>query len=232
MVVRQKNKFMDSMYMQMDSLFLVLAAFLVSAGSLFLLLRDCKKNIEDFKISKNFVIYSAGMIILSIGVSFLFAKVYISNDFLFSLKRIVLLSVMWPIAYTDITSYRIPNVFIIYGLICRGIILIWEFFVLGLSIWIILLPELIASVALVVAALLCAFIIKNSIGFGDIKLFVVMGLMQGLDGIWGSIFASLIISFIISAILLISKKKTRKDTIPFGPALVAGTFISICLTGM
>jgi len=218
--------------MQIDSLFLVVAAFLVSAGSLFLLSQDCKKNIKDFKISKGFVIYSAVMIVLSIGVSILFAKVYISNEFLFSLKRIALLSVMWPIAYTDVITYRIPNVFIIYGLICRGIILIWEFFVFGLSIWTIVLPELIASVALVVAALLCAFIIKNSVGFGDIKLFVVMGLMQGLDGVWGSIFVSLLISFIVSAVLLISKKKTRKDTIPFGPALVAGTFISICLTGM
>lgn len=216
----------------MNSLLLIVAAVIISTISLFLLLRDCKKNITGFKITKVFVIYSGSMIAISIGISVLFAMVYTSNEFVFSLKRIVLLSVMWPVAYTDMTSYRIPNVFIIFGLICRGAILIYELFVFGFSVWTILLPEVIASVALVVAALLCALIIKNSIGFGDIKLFAIMGLMQGLDGIWGSIFVSLIISFIVSAVLLISKKKTRKDTIPFGPALVAGTFISICLTGM
>ena len=74
--------------------------------------------------------------------------------------------------------------------------------------------------------------IKNGIGFGDMKLFIVMGLMLGLDGIWGAVFLALIVSFLIAAFALITKKKTRKDAIPFGPALVIGTYLSICLSGM
>ena len=86
--------------------------------------------------------------------------------------------------------------------------------------------------ALLLAAFLCTLLMKNSVGAGDMKLFVVMGLLLGMHGIWGAIFASLIVSFVVAIVLLVSKKKTRKDAIPFGPALVVGTFLSVFLTGM
>lgn len=213
---------------------IIIGTAIVLCGiSFVLLVRDCRKNIEDFEIkNKGFLIYSVIMCAATVGISVVFATIYTDNELLFSLKRIALLSIMWPVAYTDKMSYRIPNAFIIFGLVCRGLILVAELVVYGWNIWPTLLMEVIAAVALVVAALLCSLVIKNSIGFGDIKLFFVMGLMQGLDGVWSSIFLSLIFSFIISVVLLAKKKKTRKDVIPFGPAIVAGTFLSICLTGM
>ena len=96
----------------------------------------------------------------------------------------------------------------------------------------ILLSEIIAAAALFIAAVLCTLCIKNSIGYGDIKLFIVMGLLLGLTGIWSAIFLSLIVSFVVSVYFLITKKKGRKDLIPFGPALVIGTYLSVCLSGM
>ena len=59
-----------------------------------------------------------------------------------------------------------------------------------------------------------------------------MGLMLGLDGIWGAVFASLVLSFLLAVFLLVTKKKSRKDVIPFAPAIVLGTFVSVFLTGM
>lgn len=181
---------------------------------------------------KGIYIYCTIMSLISILISSMFVFVFNENDLWFSLKRVILLSVMWPIAYIDFKTYRIPNVFILYGLIGRAIILIFELIFVRNYIGSIIKSEIIASAVLIVSALLCTIIIKNSIGFGDVKLFLVMGLMQGIDGVWSSIFLSLIISFIVAVILLISKKKTRKDAIPFGPSLVIGTFISILLTGM
>ena len=94
------------------------------------------------------------------------------------------------------------------------------------------LSEVIAAAGLAAAALLCGLLLKGSIGFGDIKLFIVMGLLLGLEGIWSAIFISLIVSFIISVYLLATKKKSRKDAIPFAPALMIGTYISIIITGI
>lgn len=184
------------------------------------------------RLTRELLIYGIVMILLTVGIAVTMALLYTDNTFIFSIKRICLLSLLWPIAYIDLKSYRIPNLFIGAGLTYRGIILAFELFLENENLLHTVIADVIAAVALGLAALLCGLLIKNSIGFGDVKLFIVMGLLLSLDGIWSSIFVSLIISFVLSVILLISKKRTRKDVVPFGPALMAGTFISVFLTGM
>ncbi|MEG1887250.1 MAG: A24 family peptidase [Oscillospiraceae bacterium] len=215
--------------------------FVLCVISFVILLRDekthdknnekCNQN-KKIPLSKKAMAYSIIMTLITIGVSILFCTIYKENGFWISLKRISLLTMLWPIAYTDFTSYRIPNPFIILGLTYRIIILPLEVLFDANFVWATVLSEVIAAGALFIAAGLCSLCIKNSIGYGDIKLFIVMGLLLSLDGIWGAIFLSLIISFVISVYLLITKKKSQKDTIPFGPAIVIGTYLSVCLSGM
>lgn len=181
--------------------------------------------------SKTVWIYSGIMVALTMGASVLFCTLYKDNDIFVSIKRLALLCVIWPVAYIDFKTYRIPNTFIIFGLACRVVLLPFEL-LFSDQIMPNVISELIAAGALLLACILCAVCLKGSIGFGDMKLFVVMGLLLGLEAIWSAVFTALLISFVISAFLLITKKKTRKDAIPFGPAIVIGTYISICLTGM
>lgn len=209
------------------------------AVSFMLLLRDTKDNrakeglsSTESVVTKSMLIYSVIMVIVTVAASVLFCTIYKDNSLLTSVKRMSLLCVLWPIAYIDIKSYRIPNVFIILGLSCRVIIFPFELIFENNGVWMILLSEIIAAAALFIAAVLCTLCIKNSIGYGDIKLFIVMGLLLGLTGIWSAIFLSLIVSFVVSVYFLITKKKGRKDLIPFGPALVIGTYLSVCLSGM
>lgn len=228
--------------MQITDIVIVIVSVLTCLLSVFLLIRDYRVHIDKYQkdyddeqeksIPKSIYIYGIAMSIVTVCISLMFIFVFNENNLLFSLKRIVLLSVMWPVAYIDLKTYRIPNVFIIYGLVSRGIILILELLFDRTTLLSVLKSEIIASVVVIISALICTVIIKNSIGFGDIKLFLVMGLMQGIDGVWSSIFLSLIISFFTAVFLLLTKKKSRKDAIPFGPSLVIGTFISIALTGM
>jgi len=183
-------------------------------------------------LTKEFLIFGILMTILSIGIAVTLSLIYTDNTFLFNIKRIALLTLLWPIALIDYKSYRIPNVFIIAGLSYSFVIFIFELIFEYYGIWFRVLSELIAAGALGLAALLCGLIIKNSIGFGDVKLFLVMGLLLSLNGIWSAIFTSLIVSFIISVALLITKKKKRNDTIPFAPAIMIGTYLSVFLIGM
>lgn len=192
----------------------------------------CEKKENSKLLSGSTIVYCSLMFIITVAASFLFCTIYKDNGILMSVKRLALLSMLWPIAYIDYKTYRIPNAFILFGVICRVIILMLELIFESQFVWMTLLSEVIAAVALLLAAGLCALCIKNSIGFGDMKLFIVMGLMLSLNGIWSAIFLSLIVSFFISAFLLITKKKTRKDAIPFGPAIVIGTYLSVCLSGM
>ena len=148
------------------------------------------------------------------------------------MKRLSLLSLLWALGYIDYKTHKIPNRFILLGLTYRAFFLILELFLEREGLVGILLSEGVAAIVLIIASILCSICVKNSMGFGDIKLFVVMGLLLGFSSIWNAIFVSLVITFIVSVILLISRKKSRKDAIPFAPFLMIGTYISIIITGM
>ncbi len=70
------------------------------------------------------------------------------------------------------------------------------------------------------------FISKGGMGLGDMKLFAVIGIVLGLQGILVSFFIAVCTGGIIGGYLLFSRKKTRKSAIPFGPFLVLGSIIS------
>lgn len=213
------------------------------AASFFLMLKDFDAQKELYAgettgeqtskgLPRTTVIYSAVCVVATILIAVLISDACTESAVWSGIKRMVLLTILWPLAYIDFKTYRIPNLFIVFGLVCRGIVLIFELFFGNPYIWTNLLSEVIAAGALLLAAVLCALVVKNGIGFGDMKLFIVMGLFLGMDGVWGAMFLALIVSFIIAVFLLITKKKTRKDAIPFGPAIVIGTYLSICLSGM
>lgn len=174
-------------------------------------------------------IYMAIGIIANLLIAIYLSTKYEVQGTIFIAKRLVLLGLLWPIALIDLKTLRIPNKFILIGLISRAVILILEVIFKLESLKITLISEVIAAAGLLIASILCSLCIKNSIGFGDMKLFVVMGLLLGLEGIWNSVFVSLLVLFLMSVVLLITKKKTKKDSIPFGPAVALGTYLSIVL---
>ncbi|MCD8120004.1 MAG: prepilin peptidase [Lachnospiraceae bacterium] len=177
-------------------------------------------------------VYCILMICITMAISAMFCTLYKDNNIFTSLKRMGLLAIIWPVAYIDFKEYRIPNRIIGLGVLYRLLLIPCELLVEGTAMRYDLLSEGIAAIAILVAAILCTVCMRGSIGVGDMKLFFLMGLLLGLDGIWGAVFLALIISFFVSIFLLATKRKSRKDAIPFGPALVIGTFLSVALTGM
>ena len=64
-------------------------------------------------------------------------------------------------------------------------------------------------------------------GFGDVKLAFLMGLFLGFPKILVALFLAFFIGAIIGIGLILAKKKTLKSEVPFGPFLVAGTFLAL-----
>ena len=64
-------------------------------------------------------------------------------------------------------------------------------------------------------------------GKGDILLGALMGILLGMPNILVGLFFAFVLGSIIGLVLIASKKKTLKDAVPFGPFLVAGTFIAL-----
>jgi len=67
-------------------------------------------------------------------------------------------------------------------------------------------------------------------GFGDVRLSFVLGMALGWLS-WGHVYLGLFLGFVLGAVigvlLIATGLRTRKDHVPFGPFLVAGTFIAI-----
>ena len=64
-------------------------------------------------------------------------------------------------------------------------------------------------------------------GLGDVKLVFLMGLLLGFPNILGALFLSFFFGAIIGIGLILTKKKTLKSELPFGPFLITSTFIAL-----
>ena len=64
-------------------------------------------------------------------------------------------------------------------------------------------------------------------GFGDVKLAVLMGLLLGLSNVLVALFLAFFFGAIIGIILMAGQKKSLKSEIPFGPFLIIGTLLAM-----
>lgn len=189
------------------------------------------KNIAVIKLTRNKVLYLCFGAVAVATLIVLFQTVYYL-ELIPQVKLLTLVMVILPVAAIDLRLQKIPNQFMVAALILRVIIYIPEFIISTPVAFSTLKDNLLGAVIIGVFFLLLLLIFKNSIGMGDIKLFAVMGLYQGLWGSINSVFFSLMVSFVLCIGLLLTRKKGRKDIIPFGPSILLGTIIAMALSGM
>lgn len=67
----------------------------------------------------------------------------------------------------------------------------------------------------------------KAMGFGDVKIALMMGFLLGFPNIVVALFLAFTIGAIIGVGAIIAKKKGMKSEVPFGPFLVTGTLIAL-----
>ncbi|MEI6613517.1 MAG: prepilin peptidase [Chrysiogenales bacterium] len=67
----------------------------------------------------------------------------------------------------------------------------------------------------------------EGLGFGDIKMVLLMGLFLGLQRLVVSIFLASVSGLLVGIFFLIFKKKNLKFALPFGPFLSLGSYIAL-----
>ena len=67
----------------------------------------------------------------------------------------------------------------------------------------------------------------RAMGFGDVKLVFLMGILLGPADVLAALFLAFFFGAIISLILMVFGKKGLKSEIPFGPFLIMGTFLAM-----
>ncbi len=97
---------------------------------------------------------------------------------------------------------------------------------LALGIETVMLPGLLSGLA--VAGLFGLFFWRKWMGLGDVIYAFLMGLILGFPKIILGLYIAFIVGAIVGvALVLLKMKKIKHETIPFGPFLVLGTFITM-----
>lgn len=151
---------------------------------------------------------------------------------LFQCKRMVCLSLLFIAALIDWKEQIIPNCLLAAGLVFRLGLVAAEAIFEREAMRATVLSELVGAVGIFLVCMFFLLLMKDSIGMGDIKLFMVMGLYLGIYSMIDAIMSSLILAFFWAVFLLLTHKKGKKDVLPFAPAVLAGTYLSIFLTGI
>jgi leader peptidase (prepilin peptidase)/N-methyltransferase len=75
--------------------------------------------------------------------------------------------------------------------------------------------------------LLIALVSRGGMGWGDVKLAALMGLAIGFPLVFVAIIMAAILGGIVAVALMIAKKRTRRQTIPFGPFLALAAMVTL-----
>jgi leader peptidase (prepilin peptidase)/N-methyltransferase len=125
--------------------------------------------------------------------------------------------ILLVLAVIDLNHKLILNV-IVYP--AAAIALIISFFLPEFDIYKGILGGAIGFAILMIPALVS----RTGMGWGDVKMAGLIGLMTGYPRVFVGLLGGIILGGVSAVILIILKKKTRKDTIPFGPFLALGAF--------
>ncbi len=90
---------------------------------------------------------------------------------------------------------------------------------------------LISGAVLFIFFLLIAILRPGSMGMGDAKLVTLIGLVSGFPLVIFSMLIGVVIGGVVAIVLLATKKKGRKDVIPYGTFLAIGPIIAMLLPG-
>jgi len=171
--------------------------------------RNCRKRIP----------YKYPMVELFTGISFLSLYLTFGLSFIFAAYAILLSSLI-IVTVIDLEYKIIPDVITLPGIII-GLIL---------SLFILPIPFINSLIGIMIGGgffYLIAIVSKGGMGGGDIKLIAMIGAFLGWEGTLVTILMGSLIGSIIGIALIITKKKKRRDPIPFGPFLALGAVISI-----
>jgi leader peptidase (prepilin peptidase)/N-methyltransferase len=143
--------------------------------------------------------------------------------------------------FVDLDHYVIPDVTVYIGValgVLKDIVLIAEHQrllwrpILGTSIWV-PIPLSVVGIFLgagalwLIATVATAIFRKEAMGMGDVFLLAAMGANLTPGQLAVAFFVAVAVGSIFGVTLMILKLRGRRDEVPFGPMLVAGTFVAL-----
>ena len=149
-----------------------------------------------------------------------------------NLLRLVLLgTLLTAAAYIDALSHKIPNWIVLCTAAVFAGCTVLDFVLSGTDAVPMALNSVLAAAVFVVVFFLVRLASRGGVGYGDIKIITAAALVLGIYGTFSFLLVSHVLAAVAAIALLVSKKATRKDGLPFGPFFYLGYLVTI-LTGM
>jgi leader peptidase (prepilin peptidase)/N-methyltransferase len=198
--------------------------------------RDCKA-----KISRRYPAVEAATAIAFAGVAWwalsggLEADTTVPDTVAFVLALVAYLylaAISISLALIDLDTHRLPDKIVLPSYFVCGVLLSTSSVLI--ADYTALLTAALAGLALFAFYLVLSLGYRGGMGFGDVKLAGVLGIMLGWLG-WGHVavgaFAPFALGGIFALVLVIGGKAGRKTRIPFGPWMIVGAWVGIIAGG-
>lgn len=173
--------------------------------------RYCHKNIS--------LRYPIIEIITGLAYLFIYVKFGINIDFI---KYMIFISIMIVVGIIDLDTtnvyFKVTGTGIIFGIIFLGI---YSF--MGISVK----TYIYGSIFITLFLFLIILITKGGMGYGDMEMSLICGLFLGLRYTVLTLFLAFVIGACVGVTLILMKKRSRKDYIPFGPFIFIASIIVV-----
>jgi leader peptidase (prepilin peptidase)/N-methyltransferase len=164
---------------------------------------------------------------LATGLLFVFSYLVFSPDYLATIFWWIIFSLFIVIFVFDYKYCLIPDEATYSAIVLSSLWIAFSYFSGAVSEMQVLSSFLAALGSALFFFLLWFFSKGRAMGFGDVKLAFLLGLLMGFPKAIVGIFLSFLLGAIIGLILIGMRKKGMKSEIPFGPFLIAGTLIAV-----
>jgi len=178
--------------------------------------RYCQKNIS----------FQYPLVELATAIIFSFIYLHLGIISLSFIFWLIIISFLIIIFVFDLKYFIIPDE-VIYPAIFLSIIWLLYSFFIGIA----TSHEIILTIISALGASLFFFLIwffskGMAMGFGDVKLALLIGLLLGLPNTIVGLFLGFLLGAIIGSIMVFLKKKGFSSEVPFAPFIIAGAIIS------
>jgi leader peptidase (prepilin peptidase)/N-methyltransferase len=136
------------------------------------------------------------------------------------------------LAQVDLAAHRLPDVVTYPAYAVCAAALVADAALLGT--WGALLRAVAAAAAAFTRAALAAAVSPEGLGFGDVKLLGLLGLVLGWAG-WGMLLAGVFLGLVTGAlgslVLVAGRRAGWRTAVPFGPPLLLGAALALAVSG-
>jgi len=137
------------------------------------------------------------------------------------------------LAQVDLAVHRLPDRVVFPSIAVVAAAWLADAVVLGT--WDALLRAVIAGLVAFAAAVVAALVSPGGMGFGDVKLLGLLGVLLGWFG-WSVLGLGVVLGFVVGAVgtvvLLVLRRAGWRSEVALGPSLLLGAVLALTLAGI